>query len=75
MGHWEGDIVIGTAHKQAIVALVERKSGFAVLANVSNKTADLVGRAFEAKLKHLISRVKAMKVDNGKEFADHQTIE
>ena len=75
VGHWEGDTVIGAAHKQAIVTLVERKSGFAVLAKVSNKTADLVGRAIEAKLKPLISRVKTLTVDNGKEFADHQAID
>lgn len=31
--------------------MVERKSGLAVHANVSNQSADLVGRANEAKLK------------------------
>ena len=75
VGHWEGDTVIGAAHKQAIVTLVERKSGFAVLAKVPNKSAGLVGRAIEAKLKPLNSRVKTLTVDNGKEFADHQTID
>jgi IS30 family transposase len=75
VGHWEGDTVIGAAHKQAIVTLVERKSGFAVLAKVPNKSADLVGRAIEAKLKPLNSRVKTLTVNNGKEFADHQAID
>lgn len=75
VGHWEGDTVIGAAHKQAIVTLVERKSGFAVLAKVSNKTADLVGRAIEVKLKPFGSRAKTLTVDNGKEFADHQSID
>lgn len=75
MGHWEGDTVIGAAHKLAIVTLVERKSGFALLAKVPNKSADLVGRAIEAKLKPLNSRVKTLTVDNGKEFADHQAID
>ena len=75
VGHWEGDTVIGAAHKQAIVTLVERKSGFAVLAKVSNKTTDLVRRAIEIKLKPLCSRVKALTVDNGKEFADHQAVD
>lgn len=72
MGPWEGDTVVGAAHKQAIVTLVERKSGFAVLAKVNNKTADSVGRAIEAKLKPLNSRMKTLTVDNGKEFSDHQ---
>jgi IS30 family transposase len=75
VGHWEGDTVIGVAHKQAIETLVERKSGFAVLAKLSNKSADLVGRAIEAKLKPLSSRVKTLTVDNGKEFGGHQAID
>jgi IS30 family transposase len=75
VGHWEGDTVIGAGRKQAIVTLVERKSVFAVLAKVSNKSADLVGRAIEAKLKPLSSRVKTLTVDNGKEFAHHQAID
>jgi IS30 family transposase len=60
VGHWECDTVIGTNHKQAIVTVVERKSGYAVIAKVTNKTSDLVGSAivkslkpFEAKLKTL----------------------
>ncbi|WP_218738917.1 IS30 family transposase, partial [Shewanella xiamenensis] len=64
VGHWEGDTVIGAAHKQAIVTLVERKSGYAVLAKVSNKTADLVGQAIEDKLGPLAARVKTLTVDN-----------
>ena len=42
VGHWEGDTVINAAHKQAIVTLVERKSGFVELTKVPNKSADLV---------------------------------
>jgi IS30 family transposase len=75
VGHWEGDTVIGAALKQAIVTLVERKSGFAVLAKVLNKFADLVGQAIDAKLKPLNARMKTLTVDNGKEFADHQAID
>ena len=75
VGHWEGDTVIGGAHKLAIVTLVERKSGFALLVKVSHKSAHLVGRAIEDKFKCLGSRVKTLTVDNGKEFADHQAID
>ena len=75
VGHWEGDTVIGAAHKQAIVTLVERKSGYALLVKVPHKSAHLVGRAIEDKFKDLGSRVKTLTVDNGKEFADHQAID
>lgn len=75
VGHWEGDTVIGAAYKQAIVTLVERKSGYALLVKVSHKSAHLVGRAIEGKFKDLGSRVKTLTVDNGKEFANHQAID
>ena len=39
VGHWEGDTVIGARHQQAIVTLVERKSGYAKLCKVEHKTA------------------------------------
>ena len=58
IGHWEGDTVIGKGHKQAIVSLVERKSGYAVLAKVKNKTADLVSNAIIDRLKPLATKVK-----------------
>jgi hypothetical protein len=31
IGHWELDTIIGKGHKQAIVSMVERKSGYAVV--------------------------------------------
>lgn len=75
IGHWEGDTIVGAAHKQAIVTLVERKSGYAVLAKVSHRSADLVSQAIEDKLRPLAARVKTLTVDNGKEFANHRAID
>jgi IS30 family transposase len=75
VGHWEGDTVIGAHHKQAVVTLVERKSGYAVLAKVKNKTSNLVSSAIMAKLKPLAPLVKTMTFDNGKEFAEHSRID
>ena len=66
--------MIGKGHKQAIVSLVERKSGYAVLAKVKNKTADLVSNAIIDRLKPLATKVKTLTYDNGKEFALHQVI-
>jgi IS30 family transposase len=75
IGHWEGDTVIGAAHKQAVVTLVERKSGYAILAKVKNKTSDLVSSAIITKLNAVTPLVKTMTFDNGKEFAGHKTID
>ena len=75
IGHWEGDTVIGAHHKQAVVTLVERKSGYAVLSKVINKTADLVSGAIINKLAPMAPLVKTITFDNGKEFAEHRRID
>lgn len=71
IGHWEGDTVIGVSHKQALVTVVERKSGFAVIAKVARKTADNVSAAIICRLKPFVPRVNTITYDNGKEFTDH----
>lgn len=75
VGHWEGDTVIGAGHKQAVVTLVERKSGYALLSKVTHKTADLVSAAIIANLGPLTPLVKTITFDNGKEFAQHSRID
>ena len=74
VGHWECDTVIGANHKQAIVTVVERKSGYAVMAKVSNKTADLVSHPIIKALTPFEARVKTLTYDNGKEFCGHALI-
>jgi IS30 family transposase len=55
--------------------VVERKSGYAVMAKVSKKTADLVGSAIIQALNPLKARVKTLTYDNGKEFSRHAEID
>jgi len=75
IGHWEADTVIGVNHKQAIVTLVERKSGYAVIAKVQNKTAKLVSKAVVKLLEPFKAKVKTLTYDNGKEFVKHAWID
>jgi IS30 family transposase len=75
VGHWECDTVIGASHKGAVVTMVERKSGYAVMAKVSNKTSAAVGSAIVGELQPLAARVKTLTFDNGKEFAGHAHID
>ena len=75
MGHWECDTVIGANHKGAVVTMVERKSGYGVIAKVTNKTSELVSSAFVDKLKPMAVMVKTLTFDNGKEFAGHAYID
>lgn len=75
VGHWEGDTVTGSRHQQAIVTLVERKSGFAKIAKVTQKTANLVSAAMVQSLCPFAGLVKTITLDNGKEFTDHQQVD
>ena len=67
--------MIGANHKGTVVTMVERKSGYAVLAKVANKTSELVSSAIVSNLKPLCERVKTLTFDNGKEFAAHRLID
>jgi len=75
VGHWEGDTVIGAGRKQAIVTLVERKSGYARLMKVSHKTSKQVADAIIKKLRSVYARVMTITFDDGKEFAEHTSID
>ena len=57
------------------MTLVERKSCYAVIAKVINKTADLVSSAIISKLSPMAPLVKTITFDNGKEFAEHSRID
>jgi transposase, IS30 family len=71
IGHWELGTIIGKGRKQAIVSMVERKSGYAVLAKVPRKTADRVSTEIITSLSPIAPIVKTLTYDNGKEFAEH----
>ena len=75
VGQSECDTVIGALHKQGVLTLVERKSGYAVLSKVIKKTADLFSSAIINKLVPMDPLVKTITFDNGKEFAEHQPID
>jgi transposase, IS30 family len=75
IGHWEVDTIIGANHQHAIVSLVERCSGFVLLKKVEHKSAKEVEQAVCAMLKPYLAKVKTITSDNGKEFANHQSME
>ena len=51
LGDWEADTVIGKNHRQAIVSIVERKTGFTLIQKVERKTALAVSQAMIGLLK------------------------
>ena len=75
LGDWEGDTVIGKAHRGAVVTMVDRASRYLVARVVDDKSAAAVTEA----IWHGLHRVRpeqrrTLTVDNGKEFAWHEQI-
>lgn len=74
VGDWEADTIIGKNHRQAIVSLVERKSGFTLIRKVKRKTARAVRKAAVLLLKPHRDKVYTVTSDNGREFSEHEQI-
>ena len=74
IGEWEVDTVIGKGHQQALVTLNERKSMYTLIAHVKRRTASAVRQAIVQLLSKMKQRVHTITSDNGKEFAEHETI-
>ena len=74
IGDWEIDTVIGQNHKGALVTIVERKSKFTLIKKVETKHAEGVTAATIDLLKPYSDKRFTITADNGKEFADHETI-
>jgi IS30 family transposase len=74
-GDWEADTMMGKNHKGALVTIVERLSKYTLIAQVENKSAELVTEAIVRLLKPFKGFVHSLTVDNGKEFAFHKEIE
>jgi len=74
IGDWEADTIIGKNHRQAIVSLIERKTGFTLIHKAERKTAQAVSDAMIRLLKPYRKRVHTITSDNGREFAGHEAI-
>jgi len=71
-GHWEGDLLFGSANSQ-IVTLVERQTRFVMLLKVSGKDTETVVNALIRHAGKLPQELyKSLTWDRGKELADHQ---
>jgi IS30 family transposase len=71
-GHWEGDLIFGTANSQ-IATLVERHTRYVMLVKVQNKDTETVINALIRQARKLPSELyKSLTWDRGSEMADHQ---
>jgi IS30 family transposase len=74
VGDWEVDTLVGKRHQQAIVTLTERKSRFALLGKVSQRSAEQVRERLVHLLRPFLDKLETMTSDNGKEFAQHEQL-
>lgn len=74
LGDWEGDTIIGKAHQQAIVSIVDRASKLTLLVKVDNKKSDTVSQAMHQKLLPFAENTHTITLDNGLEFSDHGSV-
>lgn len=74
IGDWEADTIIGRQHRQAIVSIVDRKSGYTLIRKVERKTSEAVSQAMVGLLAPHRKQVHTITSDNGREFAGHEEI-
>ena len=72
VGHWEADTVVGPHHASALLSIVERKSGYTLIAKLADRTASSACSAMVKLLKPMAHLVKTVTTDNGGEFAHHE---
>ncbi len=74
-GHWEGDLIKGAGNRSSVGTLVERTSGFVVLAKMSSATAADALESFGKALKGIPEALrKTLTYDQGKEMSYHAAL-
>lgn len=75
LGDFEGDLIVGKAHKGAVISLTDRKSLFTLLRMIHNKESHLVSSKIVSGLKPINEwGFHTLTLDNGLEFAAHRMI-
>lgn len=79
-GHWEGDLVIGTKKRGAVLfTLTERKTREEIIVKIPGKKAEYVAKALdmiEKRYKKIFySKFKTITFDNGGEFRNWKSLE
>lgn len=74
-GHWEGDLIKGACNRSSVGTLVERTSGFVVLAKMSSASAADALESFDKALKRIPEALrKTLTYDQGKEMSYHDAL-
>jgi IS30 family transposase len=74
-GHWEGDLIKGAGNRSSIGTLVERITGFVVLAKMSSASAADALQSFGNALERVPAALrKTLTYDQGKEMSYHAAL-
>jgi IS30 family transposase len=75
IGHWEIDTVMGAGSQDCLVTAVERKTGYAVIGKLPERTTDALNRRTIQLIRRHEDRFHTITADNGTEFHAYATIE
>ena len=75
LGHWEIDTVMGAGAQDCIVTAVERKTGYAVIGKLPERTTDALNRRTIQLIRRHEDCFHTITADNGTEFHAYARIE
>jgi IS30 family transposase len=75
VGHWEIDTVIGKEAKDCVTTLVERKTGYAFIGKLPDRTKFATSKRLKKLMHRAPDQFKTITADNGTEFHDYKAVE
>jgi IS30 family transposase len=75
IGHWEVDTVVGGGARDCVATLVERKTGYALIGKLADRTKAGMSRRLRMLMRRAPEQFKTITSDNGTEFHDYATVE
>lgn len=75
VGHWEIDTVVGVGSKDCVVTLVERKTGYAKVGKLRDRSAEEMVRCTRMLMSRSPRPFRTITSDNGTEFHNYADVE
>ena len=75
IGHWEVDTVIGAGTKDCVATLVERKTGYALVGKLADRSMTGMSKRLRMLMRRNPQRFNTITSDNGTEFHDYVSVE
>jgi IS30 family transposase len=75
VGHWEIDTVVGGGSKDCVTTLVERKTGYAFIGKLRNRSKFENSKRLRMLIRRAPDQFKTITADNGSEFHDYVSVE